>query len=82
MLKSIMFAAVAASALTVQATAALAQATPVTASPAQSRTHDAATGALSSQRLNRMVREARGFEPFAAAVRQPADQHTAHISSY
>jgi hypothetical protein len=84
MLKKIMFATIAASALTLQVTAASAQATAVAASPAQARTHDAVAGALTDVRLNRMVREARGFEPFAAALRPAsvADKHTAYISSY
>jgi hypothetical protein len=84
MMKTIMLAAVAASALALHTTSASAQASPVYGSPAQARTSGEASGALSQARLHRMVRHARGFETFAAAPRQPSvwDKHTANIGSY
>jgi hypothetical protein len=80
MLKMTLLAAAAFTTLSLQTTVAAAQATPVSVSPANARTSNAA---MSAPRLNRMIREARGFDGFAA--QQPAhvwDKHTANISSY
>jgi hypothetical protein len=72
MIKNTMLAAVSLSVLALYSTSASAQATTVYGSPGQARTYDEtqaynARGVLSSQRLDRMVRQGRGFEPFAAA---------------
>jgi hypothetical protein len=87
MIKTIMLAAAAMSVLALHTQSASAQATPVYGSPAQAKT---ANDVLSAPRLNRVMRERRGFEPFAAAPRayqynQPAtswDKHTRDISAY
>ena len=90
MFKTMMLAAVSMSVLALHTQSASAQATPVYGSPAQARTSNEASGALSTPRLNHVLRERRGFEPFAAAPRayeynQPAtswDKHTRDVSSY
>jgi hypothetical protein len=88
MIKTIMFAGIAASVLALNVQTASAQATPVYSSPAQARTSN---DALSTPRLNRVIRERRGFEPFAAApraygyqVNQPTtyDWHVRDVSAY
>ena len=87
--KKLMLAAVSMSALALYATAASAQATAVYGSPAQARTYDTSSQAPSAARLDRVMRDRRGLEPFAAAPRvggfnQPTvrDHHTGYISSY
>lgn len=82
MFKSIAFAAVAASVLSLHSGSVLAQATPVAASPAQARAADLAP--VSKPRLDRMMRDARGFEAHAAAPAPLSvwNKHTANISSY
>ena len=90
MFKKLMLAAVSMSALALYTTAASAQATPAYSSPAQARTYnETSSQALSAERLNRVVRDRRGFEPFVAAPRvggfnQPTvgDQHTGNVSDY
>jgi len=89
MIKKIMFAAVSMSVLALHTQSASAQATPVYSSPAQAQTFNDATGALSAPRLNRVLQERRGFEPYAAAPRvnpfnQPTswDKHTRDVSAY
>lgn len=95
MIKNTMLAAVSLSVLALYPASASAQATPVYGSPAQARTYDETRtydtrGAISSQRLDRMVRQGRGFEPFAAAPYgvpgRPATsvwgKHTDYISDY
>jgi hypothetical protein len=86
MVKTVMFAAVAASVLALNVQTASAQAAPVYGSPAQARTSN---DALSTPRLNRVIRERRGFEPFAAAPRgyqvnqsTTYDWHVRDVSPY
>jgi hypothetical protein len=88
--KKLMLAAVSMSALALYATAASAQATVVYSSPAQARTYgETSSQAPSAARLDRVMRDRRGLEPFAAAPRgggfnQPTvgHRHTDYISSY
>ena len=66
-MSKMILAAVSVSVLALHTQSASAQATPVYGSPAQAKTSNEA---LSTPRLNRVLRERRGFEPFAAAPRQ------------
>ena len=87
--KKLMLAAASVSVLALYTTAASAQATPAYDTPAQARTYSETSDAVSGTRLNRIVRDRRGFEPFAAAPRagefyQPPvrDKHTGSVSDY
>ena len=88
--KKLMLAAVSMSALALYATAASAQATAVYSSPAQARTYgETSSQAPSAARLDRVMRDRRGLEPFAAAprggwVNQPVvgDTHTRNVRDY
>ena len=89
MFKTMMLAAVSVSVLALHTQSASAQATPVYGSPAQAKTSNEA---LSAPRLNRVLRERRGFEPFAAAPQAGGytlpsapntwDKHTRNVSDY
>ena len=68
MFKKMMLAAVSMSALTLYATQASAQATPVYNSPAQARTYDETRNAWRAPAPNRgIVVQSRGFDAFATA---------------
>lgn len=85
MLKTIMLAAVSASALALVATEASAQATPVFGSPAQATTSEAAPA---SKAANRAAIRVRHLDTYAAAsfeaFQQPNanNKHTVHIREY
>ena len=79
MFKTMMLAAVLVSVLALHTQSASAQATPVYGSPAQVRTSNEASGALSTPRLNQVLRERRGFEPFVAAAARLRVQSAGHV---
>ncbi len=87
MLKTIMLAAVSASAIALGATAALAQATPVYNSPAQARTDDTAPQAQANWD-RRAVNRHRQVDAYAAesfgGYQQPGatNKHTVYIQDY
>ncbi len=87
MLKTIMLAAVSASALAFAATEASAQATPVFGSPAQARTSDASPASKAANPNRAAIRD-RQMEAYAAApieaFQQPnaSNKHTVHIREY
>lgn len=87
MLKTIMLAAVSASAIALGATAASAQATPFYNSPAQAQTSDTAPQAQANWN-RRAVNQYRNVDAFAAqnfgGARQPTatNKHTVYIQDY
>ena len=87
MFKTVMLAAVSASAIALGATGASAQATPVYNSPAQARTYDAAPQAQANWN-RRAVNQYRNMDAYAAqsfgGARQPnaTNKHTVYIQDY